>query len=352
MRKLATIQSIKSIRPIEGADSIELATVLGWNVVVKKGEFSEGDLAVYFEIDSFLPCRPEFEFLRKGCYKQLPDGTEGFRLRTVRLRGKLSQGLLIPLSNAFPDGAPASLSPGDEVTDLLGVKKYEPPIPASLSGVAKGLFPQFIQKTDQERIQNVFDDYKNLHGEKLFEITIKLDGSSATYYMKDGVFGVCSRNLELCETDGNTFWNIARRYDIEGVLRKMCLGTARNIAIQGEIIGEGIQGNKEKIKGHDFYLFDIFDIDSQSYYDPHDRRILYLYYMEGAGIKHVPILSSWPIFAKTSLDEILEMATGKSLNPDVMREGLVFKSYRNQEGSEGIVSFKAISNKFLEKHGE
>lgn len=351
MRKLATIQTIKGIRPIQNADAIEVATVLGWNVVTKKGEFSIGDLAIYFEIDSFLPVQPTFEFLRKGCYKQLPDGTEGFRLRTVRLRGQLSQGLLLPLT-VFPHIDFSNLSVGDEVTELLGVTKFEPPIPASLAGEVKGLFPPFIRKTDQERIQNLYDDYAQTFSSEPWEVTVKLDGSSGTYYINDGQFGVCSRNLELRETEGNTFWKIARSFNIEETLRKIHAETGMNLALQGEVIGEGIQGNKEKIKGHAFYIFDIYDIDNQRYMTPKERREVFVNFIADTGVNHVPILEEAYYPFEQLLESLLEFASGPSQNPQTPREGLVFKTNRRVELYGDIVSFKVISNQFLETWGE
>jgi len=146
MRKLATIRKIDDLQPIEGADRIELAIVDGWKVVVTKG-LNIGDKIAYCEIDSFLPIKPEFEFLRKSSYKKLIDGTEGFRLRTVKLKGQISQGLCIPL-NELPQLANNQI--GDDVSEILGITKYDPPIPASLSGLAKGNFPTFLKKTDEE----------------------------------------------------------------------------------------------------------------------------------------------------------------------------------------------------------
>jgi len=139
MRKLASIQRIKNLEPIAGADAIEKATVLGWQLVVKKGEFAIGDLCVYCEIDSRLPDRPEFEFLK----------ARGMRIRTVRLRGQISQGICFPLSilPVYTD-----VQEDTDVTELLDITKYEPPIPAQLAGVAKGLFPSFIPKTDETRV--------------------------------------------------------------------------------------------------------------------------------------------------------------------------------------------------------
>ncbi len=144
MRKLATIATIDQILPHPNADTLELAKIRGWQVVVKKGEFQSGDLCVYCEIDAVMPERPEFEFLRD----------RKFRIKTIRLRGELSQGICFPLS-ILPMGE-VYLEPleGDDVTEALGIQLHQPPIPACLSGDVNGVFPSFIPKTDCERIQN------------------------------------------------------------------------------------------------------------------------------------------------------------------------------------------------------
>lgn len=229
-RKLASIVIIEDLQPIESADFIEVAAVKGWKLVVKKNEFVIGDLAVYCEIDSFLPIRKEFEFLRKTSYKKMRD-VEGFRLKTIKLRGQISQGLLIPVSIL----GDLRYEVGDDVTKQLGIMKYEPPIPASLVGIAKGSFPSFIPKTDEERIQNLSDQYERLKSHRYY-ITEKLDGSSVTYYLHNRQFGVCSRNLELVESVENSLWKVAIANGIEEKLR----GFGKNMAIQGELIGEGI----------------------------------------------------------------------------------------------------------------
>jgi RNA ligase (TIGR02306 family) len=257
-RKLATIRVINDIRPIEGADMIELATVGGWNIVVAKNVGHKvGDHVVYCEIDSFLPIKEEFEFLRKSSYKKMGD-QEGFRLKTIKLRGQVSQGLILPMS-VFGDFSWTAYE-GLDVTNRLGIVKYEPPIPAELSGKVKGGFPSFLHKTDEERVQNLVKEYGEykLTSAHQFYMTEKLDGSSATFYMNEGEFGVCSRNLELLETEGNTFWKVARELDLENKLKDK-----GNICLQGELIGEGIQGNPYKIKGQTVHFFNGFDIDKQ-----------------------------------------------------------------------------------------
>ena len=188
-RKLASVQIVRDILPIEGADAIEVVVINSWKVVVKKDEFKVGDKVTYFEIDSFLPIKEEFEFLRKSSYKKM-GALEGFRLKTIRLRGQVSQGLVTSYNGDADEGT--------DLTEELGVVKFEPPIPAELSGIAKGNFPSFLIKTDEERIQNLtkeYSEYKTL----IFYEAEKLEGCSVTFYVKDGIFGVCSRNIDLLE---------------------------------------------------------------------------------------------------------------------------------------------------------
>jgi RNA ligase (TIGR02306 family) len=335
-RKLATVRIITDIKPIEGADMIELATVGGWNVVVAKNVGHKiGDKVVYCEIDSFLPIREEFEFLRKSSYKKMDD-QEGFRLKTIRLRGQLSQGLILPISVVpiaqFATGH--DLPEGLDVTEMLGIVKYEPPIPAELSGKVKGGFPSFLRKTDEERIQNLVKEYEEykLTSKHQFYMTEKLDGSSATFYMNDGVFGVCSRNLELLETEGNTFWKVARELDLENKLKDK-----GNICLQGELIGEGIQGNPYKIKSQTVHFFNGFDIDTQTRMNINDFLIL----LDELELLSVPILDVAFLLPDT-VEGMLKLAEDKSrLNKLTEREGVVVRSLDN------TISFKAISNKFL-----
>jgi len=338
-RKLATVRKIVDIQPIEGADMIELAIVDGWKVVVAKNVGHKvGDMVIYCEIDSFLPIKEEFEFLRKSSYKKMGD-QEGFRLKTIKLRGQVSQGLILPISVLNPTDTNIYVTPfeGLDVTDMLGIVKYEPPIPAELAGKVKGLFPSFIRKTDEERIQNLASEYElfktqNKEGVK-FYVTEKLDGSSATYYFKDGIFGVCSRNLELLETEGNTFWKVARELMLEEKL-----GTLdNNICLQGELIGEGIQGNPYKIKGQTVRFFNAFNIDTQEYLGLGEFIAL----INGMNLETVPVLDTNFTLPET-VEDMLKVADDKSvLNFSFDREGIVIRS------SDRTISFKAISNKFL-----
>ena len=339
-RKLASIRRISDIQPIEGADMIELAIVDGWKVVVAKDVGHKvGDMVVYCEIDSFLPIREEFEFLRKSSYKKMGD-QEGFRLKTIKLRGQVSQGLILPISVLNPPDVNIYVEPfeGLDVTEMLGIVKYEPPIPAELAGKVKGNFPSFIPKTDEERVQNLASEYESYlyQSKHQFYVTEKLDGSSATFYFKDGVFGVCSRNLELLETEGNTFWKVARQLKLEE-----WLGTHEtNYSIQGELIGEGIQGNPYKIKGQTVRFYNAFNIDTQEYLGFPD----FIKLIDSMNLETVPVLDTNFTLPET-IDGILKYAEDKSvLNPAFDREGVVIRSL------DRTISFKAISNKFLLKH--
>lgn len=359
MRKLATIQKILSLNPIPDADAIEVAQVQGWKVVVKKGEFNVGDLVVYCEIDSLLPERPEFEFLRNS----------KFRIRTIKLRGQISQGICFPLTilkqgdwdfgivRVKPHDVMVScirntntdllcegidLVEGTDVTEILGVEKYEAPIPAELAGEAKGGFPSFMQITDEDRIQILPHIPEQYAGQK-FITTEKLDGSSCSYYWMNGEFGVCGRNYEYYESPTNSMWKFARANNLEEKLCKL----GRNLGIQGEIIGEGIQKNRYKIRGQLVRVFRMFDIDRYEYL-PYDEMIDITENI--LGIEIVPIMD-WNFILPANIDEILAYANGKSLlNPNTEREGVVF--VRHELKNQGRLSFKAISNEFLIKNKE
>ena len=338
MRNLASIQRIKALDPIEGADAIERATVMGWQLVVKKNEFNVGDLIIYVEIDSILPEKPEFEFLK----------ARGMRIRTVRLRGQVSQGICFPLS-FLPTGF--VIEEGADCTTELGVVKYEPPIPACLSGIAKGKFPSFIPKTDETRVQvlqKLLDKYK---GEKCY-ITEKVDGSSTTYYLNNAEFGVCSRNLELLEDVENSLWKVARLFDIENKLRSY----GKNIALQGELVGEGIQSNKLKLRGQTILFFNAFDIDKFEYFNFKEFQNL-LTVLE---LPMVPVVS-FDYELENDIDSIVKMAVRKSIIcPEVWAEGIVIRPLTDKidlllstnNFNNGRVSFKAINPEFLIKYGE
>lgn len=340
MRKLASIQKILDIQPIVGADAIEVATINSWKVVVKKNEFKIGDLVIYLEVDSWVP-HELAPFLTKGdAAPREYDGVKGERLRTVKLRGQLSQGLVLPTSFVTGEDISAyELSEGQDVTEALGVLKYDPPIPAQLAGVVKGPWPSSVPKTDEERIQNLTNEWGYL-SRMSYEVTEKLEGSSMTVARINDEFLVCSRNLNLTETEGNTLWALARKYDIE---TKMISENLNNLAIQGECIGEGVEDNHYNIKGQDFYVYSIYNIVIGEYLIPTDRKTL----CEKLGLKHVPIIEfiEGTDLYGTSIDQLLMISNGKSqINPSKLREGLVYKQVTSQ------AHWKAVSNEYLLKH--
>lgn len=360
-RKLASIQKIVSIEPIEGADKIEKVVILGWELVAKKGEFKVEELCVYIEIDSTVPDRPEFEFLRE----------RKFRVRTIKLRKQISQGLALPLS-ILPQG---KYKEGDDVTEVIGVKKYDPEgdlerklaeeklvnsnnkIIRFLSRYPwyrkllfkpkKGGFPSFIHKTDETRIQNmpgILQQEKDI----TFQITEKLDGQSCTFFLvknprrafglfgKKYIFGVCSRNLHLPKPNNSSYWTIARQFHIEDILLEL-INDNKFVVLQGEIIGEGIQGNKYKIKGYDFFAFNLKYPDKQLDTIEMERALRW------NGIKSVPILDD-SFKLKETIPEMVEYAKGKSTLLNILREGVVLRNY------EKGISFKVINPEFLLKN--
>lgn len=336
-RKLATIRKIDSITPIEGADKIVKATIGGWSLVTAiDNGFKEGDLVVYLEIDSWVPTELA-PFLSKGKEPREYNGVKGEKLRTIKLRGQVSQGLILPIDIAFPNSRSVDLEEGDDVTRELEIQKWEAPMNAQLAGMARGSFPSFAPKTDQERVQNITKELKEYSAKGLtFEVTEKLEGSSMSVYFNQGEFGVCSRNINLKETEGNTFWKVARELNLEQSMTEL----GENIMIQGELIGPGIQGNIYNLTTHQFRVFDVYDIDKGTYLKKGDRAIVAL----GLGLSRVPLVGIFSILSDTSVKDLIEGADGGSVLNNTSREGLVFKCIQDPN-----ISFKVISNKYLLK---
>lgn len=332
-RKLASVVKVLDIQPIAGADAIEVATVKGWKVVVKKSEYKVGDLAVYYEIDSFLPITPQFEFLRKSSYKKMND-KEGFRLKTIKLKGQLSQGLLTPI----PKGLLVPAQEGDDLTELLGIIKYEPPIPAELAGEIKGAFPSFIPKTDEVRIQNFESEVGIPIANERVYITEKIDGTSFTCYVNNGEFGVCGRNWELKETEGNSLWRMANKLN----LREKLLSLKRNIAFQGELFGSGINGNWYKLNDHQLMFFTGYDIDNQKRM-PFNELLNIFEELELSSVPVIDYVTTIPDGTQAEIVEYMLMyaESNSHINEAVENEGIVVR------GLEKEFSFKAISNKWL-----
>lgn len=337
-RVMARVVRVDAISLIEVADQIEVAQVGGWKVVVKKGEFKADSLAVYCEIDSWISHSIAPFLTKPGQFPKVYNEVEGQRLRTIKLRGQISQGLLLPITALFPFMSVTEalqINEGLDVTEVLNVQKWEPTQefrPAN----AKGSFPHFIPKTDQERIQNLSRSLEKWNeNEYQWQVTEKIDGSSMTVFYKDGEVGVCSRNLELKDDGTSTFWETAKA---EGLIEKL-ITFGKNIALQGELIGGNIQGNAYKVDKFQFHLYDIFDIDSQEYFQPG----LVQSFAEEVGIRHAPVIESFTMQDKDTMEYILDFAEGKSMigaRPE--REGLVFKSL-----TEPGTSFKVVSNRWL-----
>lgn len=405
-RKLVTVREITEITDIPGADLIKRAQVEGWPVVVKAGEFQVGDKCVFFEVDSYLPMSdPRFKFLEKNATNW--QGVPGARLKTIRLRKQLSQGLALPVRD-FPEVHPFLDSPDlrdINFTGPVGIMKWEKVINAQLAGMAKGSFPSFLRKSDQERCQNMgshifgYDDYHatvkfNTEGipeeallnmmakgelvaiggsivddvevpnyyrvhkaqasrDTRYEVSLKMDGSSMTVYCRgegeDRQEGVCSRNLDL-KMEGNED-NAFVQMALNGILE--ALGEAgADVAIQGELMGPGIQGNRENFAGNRFFIYNVFDIKDGEFLTPQER-MGFVNEMRAAAamadidvvIEHVPVLHNNVTLSELgihNMEDLLNFAVGPSMSNPV-REGLVFKAMG------GTHQFKAISNLYLEQ---
>lgn len=338
MRKLAYIVTVDSISPIAKADAIEVARVGGWSMVVKKGEFNPGDRAVYIEIDAFLPDgNPAWQFLvdKQGIEHA---GIRGHVLRTVVMRKQVSQGLLVQIP-MFGDLLTASAI-GEDVSALLGIQKYEKPIPKELEGLARGMYPSCIPKTDQERIQNLPSELAIWQKETSeWEVTEKMEGASVTYAWFGHDFHACSRTVDYLDLPNNNMWQIAHRLNLPTRFEKILAG--RNLAIQGEMVGPGIEDNIYKLSEYKFYAYDIYDLDNACYLGARERHAL----VAQLGVDHAPVVfASWTLRANVDMDVILSMAVGPStLLSAQTREGLVYKKL------DGTHSFKAISNEYLKK---
>jgi RNA ligase (TIGR02306 family) len=345
-RKLARVVPIDAVEKHPNADSLDICTVGGWKVVTKLGEYQAGDLAVYCEVDSFLP-HELAPFLSKGNEPREFNGVKGERLRTVRLRKQLSQGLLLPMSVLSDyangddgDGNTVWYDPCDfynvdeDVTEILGIQKWEPPVPTCLTGMMRGNFPSAVPKTDQERVQNLVAEVAEavVAGHR-FEVTEKLEGSSCTMFLDcDADFHVCSRNLDLKEDDTNSFWRAAKMYAVESKMRSAGL---REYAIQGELIGNKLNGNIYRLNEIDFYVYDVYDTNTGRYLLPAERRQL----VHDLELKHVPVLDAAATLG--TVQELLDRADGQSKLYPTLREGIVFKQI------DGSMTFKAISNQYL-----
>jgi RNA ligase (TIGR02306 family) len=292
---------------------------------------------VFLEIDSFVPTELA-PFLSKGKEPKEYMSVKGERLRTVKLKKQLSQGLILSIDSCIEQkGCWSALEEGTDVTEWLGILKWEVPtefMPAN----AKGNFPSFIPKTDQERVQNIRRDIEKYQVDDLwFEVTEKLDGSSITCYVNGDESGVCSRNLDLKDDLDNTWWKLANQHNVIEKIKQ----TGRNLAVQGEIYGLGINGNLYQLDDQRLAVFDIYDIDNRRYLLPEERWKL----VDQLGLPHVPLKGFGTLVGTVS--DLLEDADGMSVvNPKCIREGYVYKAM-----NDSTISFKVIGNSYLLKKG-
>lgn len=366
-RKLATVVRLETVQPHGNADRLALAKVRGWQVVIGKDEFFPGDLAIYCEIDSCIPesllAGAQLEFLRQ----------KRFIIKTIKLRGQLSQGILFPLGilercalATGPEGHRLHQQPSDgthwfgpqpgeglhltegtNVTSVLGITKHEPvlfSIPQYNMKVRS--FPLHLApRTDEERVQNIVHLLQEWQGHE-FYVTEKVDGSSFTCFLANDRFGVCSRNYEVVETEGNLFWGAAHKLDLEAKLRSLGRDP---IVLQGELLGPQIQKNRYQLADHTIRFFTVYDPATKNDIPMGEAIAL----VQSLGLEWAPVIHpTFVLSAEHTVEALLAMAEAPStLNSKVTREGLVFRSaHGKQHPGFGRISFKAISNAFLLKY--
>jgi RNA ligase (TIGR02306 family) len=382
MRQLASIQRIKDIYPIPDADKIECAKVLGWDVVIEKNKHQIGELVVYVEIDSIMPDnREEFNFLKSTKTDKMKP------IKTAKKRGQLSQGIVFPLS-ILPHGH--VVKDDMDVTKVLGVIKYEPKVQQGSGGKGQQCSknrsrPSFVPMTDETRVQNLSNALEPFIGTVGYT-TEKIDGSSGSIYYKDGKAGVCSRKVDLADPYLKryqstlykfcvNFWNkVIRKYTrkwfkislkhrqvpapthfwiVGKPIADKLKADGRNLSIQGEVVGPNIQSNKYGLDHYEFRCFQIYDIDENRYFGYEAWKTFCKYH----DIVTVPIIDD-SVVMHNNVDKWLDYAKGYSmLNAEALREGVVWRPLTEiaVEGSNKFhrsrLSFKAINNDFLLKHG-
>lgn len=353
MRQLATVRQISELRSIPNADKIMVAMVDGWECIVKKDEFVVGEHIVYIEVDSIMPATEAYAFLEPRKY----------RVRTIKLRGQISQGLVLPMTVLSPK---KRYNLGDDVTEELGVKKYDPQAEQEakllknkkVSPIKKFMmrfawfrkivlskeptkpFPEWIKKTDEPRIQNLARLFEDIKKKNItLYATEKIEGQSGTYFYdtteKRPVFGVCSRNWWLAKKDSSSYWSVAESHNIEHVLKDLAERFhANRVVIQGEIIGPGIQKNIYGLEAYDYYVFNVL-IDSIKFDGEAINKLMAEY-----NLKAVPVIHTYHHLPET-IGELVEKSIGQSVLADVKREGLVYRNINEH------ISFKAINPEYL-----
>ena len=365
-RKLASVQKIKAIKPIEGADRIEIVQVLNWDCVASKGEYQVGDMVIYFEIDSLLPDIPAFEFLKGSSWSQK---LNKYKIRTHKFRGQISQGLVIPIRqlteiyNQINKSALSSIDydEGDDLTALLKIEKYEPPVSNGPLGDIIN-HEWYVPKTDEERVQvcaeNVLPEYMKSEQGDWYE-SVKLDGTSCTAGLFEDAFLIGGRNQWY--KDENMYTTTVKKYITEEKLRAYHETTGMYVVLQGELCGPGIQCNRLGLKEKDWFIFNVFTSDTGKM-DSYTKCDLLnmLNICEYFGLKTVPLIpfeAKFDFKTTTDIDETVENLLKyvdsikyrtffDDASPNQIAEGVVFRM------NDMSYSFKVISNKFLLKGGE
>lgn len=376
-RKLASVQTVKAIKPIEGADRIEIVQILNWDCVARKGEYQVGDKVVYFEIDSLLPDIPAFEFLKGSSWSQK---LNKYKISTHKFRNQISQGLVMSI-NDLPkileqtlqvSDSTASveavglqyLADGFDLTEILSIEKYEPPVSnGPLGDIIHHEW--YIPKTDEERIQvcaaDVLPTYMNSEQDDWYS-SIKLDGTSCTVGLFDDAFLIGGRNQFY--KDENMYTTTVNKYFENGAKEKFENYKAINgiyVVFQGELCGPGIQGNKLGLKEKEWYVFNAFVSKTGKNGSYVKCDLLYMLKLcEEFGLKHVPLIDAEDKF-KFDPEETVDNTVEKLLkyvddikyrkyftdaSPNQIAEGVVFRT------EDMTYSFKVVSNKYLLKGGE
>ena len=366
-RKLASVQKVKAIRPIEGADRIEVVQVLNWDCVASKGQYHVGDLVIYFEIDSLLPDIPAFEFLKKSAWSQK---LNKYKISTHKFRNQISQGLIMPITqlreiyNAINGTSISSIDydEGDDLTALLKIEKYEPPVSNGPLGEIIN-HEWYVPKTDEERIQvcaeNVLPEYIKREQNEWYA-SIKLDGTSCTAGLFDDAFLIGGRTQWY--KGENMYTTTVKKYgDIEAKAREYLDATGVYVVFQGELCGPGIQSNRLGLKEKEWFIFNVF-VSTTGKYDSYKKLDLIgmLAMCENFGLKHVPIIDDEYKFSFKGYSNTDEIVNGLLKYVDNFKYRTYFEDASPNQVAEGLVfrlndmtnSFKVVSNKFLLKGGE
>lgn len=336
--KVATLEYIKNVYPHPNANKLDIAVVNGWKVCIKKNEYKIGDLCIYVNIDTQLKECVQYEFLRN----------KKFRIKSNKLRGQLSEGIIFPTSLLKEFGYSTIIIDenieGTDVSEYIGAKHYEKPISMNLLGTSIGQMPSFIKKTNEENLENVIEVLEELKN-KPYYITLKVDGSSTTYYINNGKYGVCSRNLELNEEENNGFWKVSKKYDIEKKLTTYFKD--KNVAVQGEVYGPGIQNNLLKTKEISFYAFNLWDIDNKKNLDYIDLKT----FCVSTQIPMIPVIEENEEF-NLSLEDLQSISNKLKYSSGFAAEGIVVRPkttfYSNKMRS--YCSFKVKNEEYKLKY--